>query len=215
MVKKPSQSFCNFRGSTTGETQTANGPVIKQLQVTAQSAVLPKIVSGPTYTEPMDCLPNNAGGGSAVAMNNDDSPMESAPTTPMVVPIEETSDALKPPESPTMMVEPSETPPASVEHGPLQSPLMVKDLLILTQMFYLPSEHGQHGLDLLNEFYWLKRNGTAMIPLGKYLLTLLLDDVKNMIDFLKMFVLLPVSRKLSGPSDGKKNLVKWSQQFLI
>ena len=44
---------------------------------------------------------------------------------------------------------------------------MVKDLLLLSQMFYLPSEHGQYGLDLLNEFYWLKRNGTAMLPLGK------------------------------------------------
>ena len=55
----------------------------------------------------------------------------------------------------------------SVEHGPQQSPLMVKDLLLLSQMFYLPSEHGQYGLDLLNEFYWLKRNGTAMLPLGK------------------------------------------------
>ena len=43
---------------------------------------------------------------------------------------------------------------------------MVKDLLLLSQMFYLPSEHGQYGLDLLNEFYWLKRNGTAMLPLG-------------------------------------------------
>ena len=60
----------------------------------------------------------------------------------------------------------SETAP-SVEHGPQQSPLMVKDLLLLSQMFYLPSEHGQYGLDLLNEFYWLKRNGTAMLPLGK------------------------------------------------
>ena len=94
--------------------------------------------------------------------------MESAPTTPMVMPIDETSDALKPPESPTMMVEPSETAPSD-EHGPQQSPLMVKDLLLLTQLFYLPSEHGQTGLDLLNEFYWLKRNGTAMLSLGKKL----------------------------------------------
>ena len=155
--------------STSGETQSANGPVIKQLQVNAQSAVLPKIVSGPTYTEPMDCLPNNAGVG---AMTNDDSPMESAPTTPMVMPIDETSDALKPPESPTMMVEPSEAAPSD-EHGPQQSPLMVKDLLLLTQLFYLPSEHGQTGLDLLNEFYWLKRNGTAMLPLGKKLINIL------------------------------------------
>ena len=34
-----------------------DGPALKQIQVTAQPAVLPKIVSGPTYTEPMDCLP--------------------------------------------------------------------------------------------------------------------------------------------------------------
>ena len=55
-----------------------DGPALKQIQVTAQPAVLPKIVSGPTYTEPMDCLPDP---------QVTDSPMEGTtnPPTPMNV----------------------------------------------------------------------------------------------------------------------------------
>jgi hypothetical protein len=49
----------------------------------------------------------------------------------------------------------------------IECPLTTKDLLVLCQLFYLPSEHGVIGVDLLNEFYWLKRNGTAMLPQGK------------------------------------------------
>ena len=45
-----------------------------------------------------------------------------------------------------------------------QGQLTAKDLLLLCQCFYLPSEHGLFGNDLLNEFYWLKRNATAMLP---------------------------------------------------
>lgn len=58
-------------------------------------------------------------------------------------------------------------------------PLCVKDLLLLCQMFYLPADHGQFGLELLNEFYWLKRNGTAMLPLGKYKVYYLFNILTN------------------------------------
>ena len=119
----------------------------KQIQVTAQPAVLPKMVSGPTYTEPMDCVPE---------ITQADSPMESAATPP--TPMLEDSESKA--ESPTtMMVE-------NPVEGPKLGPLTAKDLLVLCQMFYLPSEHGHFGLDLLNEFYWLKRHGTFMLPRG-------------------------------------------------
>ena len=137
----------------TGGTDITSNQPIKQVQVSVQPAVLPKIVSGPTYTEPMDCQPD--GLTPAAAPVTTDSPMESVatPPTPMVVE--------KPPESPTMIVENND------KNEEVESPLMIKDLLLLCQLFYLPSEHGQYGLELLNEFYWLKRNATAMLPMGK------------------------------------------------
>ena len=144
----------------TGGTDITSNQPIKQVQVSVQPAVLPKIVSGPTYTEPMDCQPD--GLTPAAAPVTTDSPMESVatPPTPMVVE--------KPPESPTMIVENND------KNEEVESPLMIKDLLLLCQLFYLPSEHGQYGLELLNEFYWLKRNATAMLPMGK-----LIDSDRN------------------------------------
>lgn len=45
--------------------------------------------------------------------------------------------------------------------------LTVRDLLLFTQLFYLPAEHGQVGLELLNDFFWLKKNAVTMLPPGK------------------------------------------------
>lgn len=41
-----------------------------------------------------------------------------------------------------------------------------KDLMLLCQLFFLPSDHGKVGLELLNDFFWLKRNATTMLPPG-------------------------------------------------
>ena len=141
-----------------------DGPALKQIQVTAQPAVLPKIVSGPTYTEPMDCLPDP---------QVTDSPMEGTtnPPTPMNVQQDDQENpGLSKAESTTMLCDPNEN---KVTKPPLK-PLSVKDLLLLCQMFYLPADHGQFGLELLNEFYWLKRNGTAMLPIGNFYSTVTL-----------------------------------------
>jgi protein O-GlcNAcase/histone acetyltransferase len=37
--------------------------------------------------------------------------------------------------------------------------LTYDDVSLLVDLFYLPFEHGGHGLQLLNEFHWLKSNG--------------------------------------------------------
>ena len=136
----------------------------KPVQIPAQAAVLPKIVSGPNYTEPMDCVPETV----TETVPNElisDSIMESTPPTPMLV-----QDESKP-ESPTMIVENSDIKQSEDivinDQEPFsgdQGQLTAKDLLLLCQCFYLPSEHGLFGNDLLNEFYWLKRNATAMLP---------------------------------------------------
>ena len=113
------------------------------------------MVSGPTYTEPMDCLPDPQA---------TDSPMESTtnPPTPMNVVQQDENEGMSKAGSTTMLCE---TPENKIVKP--NKDLSVKDLLLLCQMFYLPAEHGSFGLELLNEFYWLKRNGTAMLPTGR------------------------------------------------
>ena len=91
------------------------------------------------------------------------------PPTPMNVQQDDQENpGLSKAESTTMLCDPNEN---KVTKPPLK-PLSVKDLLLLCQMFYLPADHGQFGLELLNEFYWLKRNGTAMLPIGNFYCTL-------------------------------------------
>lgn len=36
------------------------------------------------------------------------------------------------------------------------------DILLMCDLFYLPFEHGKHGLQLLNDFQWLKINATVL-----------------------------------------------------
>ena len=38
--------------------------------------------------------------------------------------------------------------------------------MVLCQLFFLPSDHGAVGLQLLEDFFWLKRNANSMIPPG-------------------------------------------------
>ena len=79
---------------------------------------------------------------------------------------------------------------------PPVKPLCVKDLLLLCQMFYLPADHGQFGLELLNEFYWLKRNGTAMLPLGKYKVYYLFNILTNKQTIQNLYVCTDVNLKM-------------------
>ena len=41
-----------------------------------------------------------------------------------------------------------------------------RDLMVLCQLFFLPADHGAVGLQLLEDFFWLKRNANSMIPPG-------------------------------------------------
>ncbi len=44
--------------------------------------------------------------------------------------------------------------------------------MLLCQLFFLPNEHGPIGLELLEDFFWLKKNANAMLPprtLGEFL----------------------------------------------
>lgn len=39
----------------------------------------------------------------------------------------------------------------------------MEDLVLLCDLFYLPFEHGSQGLQLLQEFHWLKTNAQLVI----------------------------------------------------
>ncbi|KAG5671983.1 hypothetical protein PVAND_002147 [Polypedilum vanderplanki] len=41
-------------------------------------------------------------------------------------------------------------------------PITYDDVLLLCDLFYLPFEHGKQGLNLLNEFHWLKMNAFVL-----------------------------------------------------
>lgn len=41
--------------------------------------------------------------------------------------------------------------------------MTVDDLALLCDLFYLPFEHGGQGLQLLQEFHWLKSNAHLVI----------------------------------------------------
>lgn len=41
--------------------------------------------------------------------------------------------------------------------------LMMEDLSLLCDLFYLPFEHGSQGLQILQEFHWLKTNAQLVI----------------------------------------------------
>lgn len=61
--------------------------------------------------------------------------------------------------------------------------LTVRDLLLFTQLFYLPSEHGQIGIELLNDFFWLKKNAVTMLPPG---------NTTSKLDLLSFYLVMPV-----------------------
>jgi protein O-GlcNAcase/histone acetyltransferase len=57
-----------------------------------------------------------------------------------------------------MQVESQDDPESEPEKTPEEESLTVDDLHLLCDLFYLPFEHGSQGLQILNEFHWLKTN---------------------------------------------------------
>jgi hypothetical protein len=38
--------------------------------------------------------------------------------------------------------------------------------MLLCQLFFLPAEHGSVGIQMLEDFFWLKKSANAMLPPG-------------------------------------------------
>ncbi|KAL3268130.1 hypothetical protein HHI36_007257 [Cryptolaemus montrouzieri] len=101
-------------------------------------------------SEPMDCnfTPNisPAHAGKSTGESNDDVVMSETSASSGSMQIE-TNDT-------TMIIENSEK---------KKSELCAEDLSLLCDLFYLPFEHGGHGLQLLQEFNWLKSNANIVM----------------------------------------------------
>lgn len=94
--------------------------------------------------------------------------METNPPTPASVMQVEPSDGgngLSKAESTTMLCDPGPTSPCTTDSNTdiHESNLTTTDLELLCDLFYLPCEHGPKGLEILNEFYWLKTNSIVML----------------------------------------------------
>ena len=46
-------------------------------------------------------------------------------------------------------------------------PLILNDLVLLSDLFYLPYEHGPTSLQMLQELHWLKSNSNPVGTMGK------------------------------------------------
>ncbi|TRY79824.1 hypothetical protein TCAL_10265 [Tigriopus californicus] len=158
--------------------------------------VPPNIIPGPTYMEPMEedggtAQSNAMECSKDVPMESVTNPSTPASSTMHV----ETDSSLHKAESTTMLCEDSppggtmsvghQVPVLedNVTHNPEVTTMLCdevctnikdvpnpkltrKDLLLLCHLFYLPCDHGAIGIDLLNDFFWLKRNANTMLPPG-------------------------------------------------
>lgn len=112
-------------------------------------------------TEPMEC-------GSSLASQSSPKPMAKSPSDDVVM--SETVST----SSGSMQVEGSDTSLTSsadmnedFEKTSNEKAITVEDLYLLCDLFYLPFEHGSRGLQLLNEFNWLKMNACILLHSGR------------------------------------------------
>ncbi|KAI1278089.1 Protein O-GlcNAcase [Halotydeus destructor] len=121
----------------TGSIDSAPGsqftPITKEL---VNSLVEPPVILNPLL-EPMDCALSPAD-----SSKSSDANMDEASTKPNSGKASETSEE--------MQTEP-------IEDENLR--ITLEDVTLLVDLFYLPFEHGSHGMQFLNEFQWLKANG--------------------------------------------------------
>lgn len=111
-------------------------PITKEL---VNSLVDPPVILNPIL-EPMDCNPPSVPGSPKVC----DAQMSSQVTS-----ISSSSDRASP------SLEEMQT---DLDNNSEDNRLTYQDVSLLVDLFYLPFEHGAQGMQLLNEFQWLKCN---------------------------------------------------------
>lgn len=161
-----------------------NKVVVETAQEEADTAsTVSQDASSTSGVEPMDCNPSPA---TSPPHNEDSMMVENGETSK-----EETTEETTTPVIDTTSQDKSTATPKSSLTLPLDSDLdnsdelTVDDLQLLTDLFYLPYEHGKQGINIMNEFNWLKINSHLVIDQKK-------DDVdsKPEVNFLCFYFIL-------------------------
>ncbi|XP_037091378.1 LOW QUALITY PROTEIN: protein O-GlcNAcase-like [Pollicipes pollicipes] len=148
------------------------GPVLNSL-ADAEKIVVPS-TPGELAEQPAEpgppCEPMECNSAPADAADKVEPAAEAAPGEPMAV----ESGPARPPDmqlepGPDGAAAPADDSPASatmsVEEE--EEDLTEDDLMVMSDLFYLPFEHGAAGLRLLKDFQWLKSNCSLVVPYAR------------------------------------------------
>ncbi|XP_054709720.1 protein O-GlcNAcase-like [Uloborus diversus] len=110
-------------------------------------------------SEPMDCNPLPSPKGSPKSSSkNSESDITIASGSDISLKSEPLTDSVnKEDVAEEMQTEPVDVSPTSCDSESKQ--LLESDVVLLSDLFYLPFEHGKQGLKILQEFHWLKSHG--------------------------------------------------------
>lgn len=177
----PSIATCMLGTTTTNTTTTAVTGIsnVNQLQalveVATDSAFQPVmnpvmnslvsatqvVAAGDEPLEPMDCNPTPGS-----SPKCPESHMEHATSNGLAngVPLKEEGDAKSSPDKDSLKEEDTmQTDTDSTAGKKDDRQITVEDVAILVDLFYLPFEHGPAGLQLMQDFQWLKMNSNVVI----------------------------------------------------
>ncbi|XP_003706567.1 O-GlcNAcase isoform X2 [Megachile rotundata] len=169
-VQPPSGPVMN---SLVSDTTVVSEPIIPSISSTEENVASSNALSS---MEPMDCntTPNNSPAHAVKIQTEDDAMVENNSTCSdasgsMQVEVDGTSPAIN---GTQMIVENDSENHDSGDNGDQESPdvdkrLTQEDLSLLCDLFYLPFEHGGQGIQLLQEFNWLKSNAHVVMRKAK------------------------------------------------
>nr|XP_012148133.1 PREDICTED: protein O-GlcNAcase isoform X4 [Megachile rotundata] len=159
--------------SLVSDTTVVSEPIIPSISSTEENVASSNALSS---MEPMDCntTPNNSPAHAVKIQTEDDAMVENNSTCSdasgsMQVEVDGTSPAIN---GTQMIVENDSENHDSGDNGDQESPdvdkrLTQEDLSLLCDLFYLPFEHGGQGIQLLQEFNWLKSNAHVVMRKAK------------------------------------------------
>ncbi|XP_076162213.1 O-GlcNAcase isoform X2 [Ptiloglossa arizonensis] len=176
----PSDNFVSPSGpvmnSLVSDTTVVSEPIIPTISTTAEHVTTSNTLSS---MEPMDCntTPNNSPAHAAKIHTEDDVMIENTSTCSeasgsMQVEVDSTSPVVN---GTQMIVEHDSENHDTADNADQESQesidvdkqLTQEDLSLLCDLFYLPFEHGGQGIQLLQEFNWLKSNAHVIMRKSK------------------------------------------------
>ncbi|XP_017760323.1 PREDICTED: protein O-GlcNAcase isoform X2 [Eufriesea mexicana] len=153
--------------SLVSETTVVSEPIIPSISTSVENVPSSNILSS---MEPMDCntTPNNSPAHTAKIQTEDDAMTCSEASGSMQVEVDGTSPVVN---GTQMIVENDSENHDSGDNADQESQesidtdkrLTQEDLSLLCDLFYLPFEHGGQGIQLLQEFNWLKSNAYVVM----------------------------------------------------